>query len=365
MDHSPHIFLGANSGEGFFPLYGQLLNGRFDDLLILKGGPGCGKSSFMRTVAKELAAAGEETIYVNCSGDPDSLDGVLFPALKAGVVDGTSPHVLEPDYTVANERYVDLTRFYDVAAVKASRARIVAYSDEYRAAYASAYRLLRAAGALFSERRALVRAATDTERLERRFDGILRRELRGASERKGRVDRAFLGGLTHRGELCRFDAARALCPRVYELADDWGLAAASLERLCAAATEAGCDVLLCPNPDRPREAMHLLVPSRGVAFVTSTARVPYPEKPYRRLRVDALASLTRAQRASLRFTGRIERALRSEAEEALRHAKRAHDALEAVYNPCVNFGGVYALAAEEAQRLLKARRQPESEADSK
>ena len=92
MKEPVHIFLGANSGEGFYSLYDQLLNARLDDLLIIKGGPGCGKSSFMRAVAKELAAVGKNIIYVNCSGDPDSLDGVLFPAIKTGIVDGTSPH---------------------------------------------------------------------------------------------------------------------------------------------------------------------------------------------------------------------------------------------------------------------------------
>ena len=45
-----YFFLGANSGEGFYSLYDQMLNGRFDDLLILKGGPGCGKSTFLKTL---------------------------------------------------------------------------------------------------------------------------------------------------------------------------------------------------------------------------------------------------------------------------------------------------------------------------
>ena len=97
MSDSVHIFLGANSGTGFYSLYEQLLHGRLDDLLIIKGGPGCGKSSFMRAVAKELSDAGEEIIYVNCSGDPDSLDGVLIPSIKTGLVDGTAPHVSETE----------------------------------------------------------------------------------------------------------------------------------------------------------------------------------------------------------------------------------------------------------------------------
>ena len=128
-----YFFLGANSEEGFFSLYDQLLGGRLDDLMILKGGPGCGKSTFMRRVGAAMERAGERIVYINCSGDPDSLDAAIFLDRNAAIVDGTSPHVLEPTYAVASERYVDLTRFYDVDAAKAHRAEIIALSDEYRA----------------------------------------------------------------------------------------------------------------------------------------------------------------------------------------------------------------------------------------
>ena len=130
-----YFFLGANSEEGFFSLYDQLLGGRLDDLMILKGGPGCGKSTFMRRVGAAMERAGERVVYINCSGDPDSLDGAIFLDRNAAIVDGTSPHVLEPTYAVASERYVDLTRFYDVEAAKARRTEIIALSDEYRAHY--------------------------------------------------------------------------------------------------------------------------------------------------------------------------------------------------------------------------------------
>ena len=68
-----YFFLGANSEEGFFSLYDQLLGGRLDDLMILKGGPGCGKSTFMRRVGAAMERVGERIVYINCSGDPDSL----------------------------------------------------------------------------------------------------------------------------------------------------------------------------------------------------------------------------------------------------------------------------------------------------
>ena len=270
----------------------------------------------------------------------------------------TASHVLEPTYTVATERYVDLTRFYNVEATKAARAEIVAHSDAYRAAYADAYHILRAVDALSSERRAIAHGAMDFDKLTRRVDAILRREIRGKSAQRGRVDRAFLGGMTHKGELCRFDTVEALCPRIYALADSYGLAAKALEHARDTSADAGYDVLACPNPDRPQELHHVLIPALELAFVTSTARLPYTGEAYRRLRVDAMAeaNLIRGEKAKLRFTGRLERALREEAVEALRRAKSEHDALEAAYNPCVNFDGVYALAAEEAKRLSNYRK---------
>lgn len=100
-----HFFLGANSEEGFSSLYEQLLGGRFDDLLILKGGAGSGKSTFMRRVGAAVERTGERVVYINCSGDPDSLDGAIFLDRRAAIVDGTAPHVLEPSYAAACERW--------------------------------------------------------------------------------------------------------------------------------------------------------------------------------------------------------------------------------------------------------------------
>ena len=301
------FFLGANSGEGFYSLYDQLLSGRFDDLMILKGGPGCGKSTFMRRMGAAVERTGERVAYIHCSGDPDSLDGAVFLDRRAAIVDGTSPHVLEPTYAVA------------------------------------------------CERRTALHAQMDFAKLRRRVDAILARELRADGQGSGRVDRAFLGGLTHRGDICCFDTAEALCPRIYALSDSAGLGAQALRAVCEAAAEKRFDVLACPDPDRPRELQHVLIPERGLAFITTNARIPYEGKPCRRLRLDAMAegALTRTQKTKLRFARRVEASLREEAVSALASAKRAHDALENAYHPCVDFDGVTALADEEIARLLK------------
>ena len=61
--------------------------------------------------------------------------------------------------------------------------------------------------------------------------------------------------------------------------------------------------------------------------------------------------LTRAEKAHLRFIRRVRRALEEEAVASLKRAKRGHDALEALYRPCVDFDAVGALCDAEIARI--------------
>ena len=136
-------FLGGNTAKGFFSLYDDFCAGEEDFLWILKGGPGCGKSSFMRRIGKAAEQSYLDVEYVRCSGDPSSVDGVYIPAWKTGYVDGTAPHVIEPMLPGAKGLYVDLGRYYDRKALTEKRAQLQALTAGYKAQYTLAYEALR------------------------------------------------------------------------------------------------------------------------------------------------------------------------------------------------------------------------------
>ena len=349
MARSVHFFAGANSGGGFQNLFTELYDpSETLDFIILKGGPGVGKSSFMRELGKTMEDAGTEVEYLHCSGDPDSLDGVLFPEIKSGAVDGTSPHVLEPRYPAAADRYLDLGRFYDLTAAKENAAEVKAHTESYKAAYVRAYRALKAARVL--ELDAAGSAAFDRERAARRFQGIARRELRRKGTQRGISTLRFLGSVTYQGYVWRFDSAEALCPRLYEIPDAYGFAAPFLEDLRREASARRWDTVCCMSPENPEAMEHLLIPGLGLGFVTTRPGMEYGGRPFRRVRLDALVTVP--DRGAARLKGRMAAALREEGVAALRDAKAAHDKLEAVYNPYVDFDGVRSLAALESGRLL-------------
>lgn len=186
MAQITHFFAGANSGNGFQNLFSEMVDLEDTyDFMILKGGPGVGKNTFMREIGKTMERAGTPVEYLWCSGDPDSLDGVVMPEIRCAVADGTSPHVLEPKYPAAVDRYVDLGRFYDLAAAKASAGEVKARTHQYQSAYVRAYRCLRAARQLELETAEAAQRSFEAQRAERRVSGVIRRELRKSAGKPG------------------------------------------------------------------------------------------------------------------------------------------------------------------------------------
>ena len=180
MAQITNFFLGANSGSGFQNLFSEIMDPETAfDIMILKGGPGVGKNTFMREIGRTMEQAGADVEYLWCSGDPDSLDGVVIPALRCAVCDGTSPHAVEPKYPAAVDRYVDLGRFYDLPAAKVQAGEVKRHTRDYQDAYGRAYRCLKAARQVELDTVAEVSRSFDRQRAARRFSGIMARELRG------------------------------------------------------------------------------------------------------------------------------------------------------------------------------------------
>ena len=139
------VFPGNNSAEGFFSFYESGL-GAMDHIYILKGGPGTGKSSFIRHLGEAFRDRGFDIELWQCSSDNDSLDGVLIPAYKTAVVDGTAPHTLDPVYPGAKEEILNLGEYWKNNALRKEKDAIVSLTDRISAAFDDAYAKLKTAG---------------------------------------------------------------------------------------------------------------------------------------------------------------------------------------------------------------------------
>lgn len=345
-------FLGANSPRGFYSLYDELIDpDTAEAVYILKGGAGCGKSTFLRRIASAAEDAGHPVEYIRCSGDPDSLDAVVLPDQKTALVDGTAPHVVEPRLPGVVDHYINLGVCYNSAALRPMRREIAGAMTGYQDCYDRAYRCLAAAAGIEADRRCLLESGLSEVRLARRLKGILTREFRQSGSGEGTAKRRFLSAITCQGLLCQWETVQESCRRVYELEDSCGLSHRFLAPLLTAALAAGHDAVVCPSPMDPEQIEHLLFPGLSLAFVTSSPELPYPGKAHRRIHLDAMVEpeLLRRERPRLRFGRKVSSALTEEAVASLREAKAMHDRLEALYNPHVDF----ALGNTMAEELIR------------
>lgn len=268
----------------------------------------------------------------------------------------TTAHVVEPKYPGVVEQYVNLGECYHGEGLAELREEIKACMKGYKGCYIQAYRCLRAAAEVEQDIRATLMTPELEQRLGKRAQGILSRELkRKKGAEPGRVKQRFLGAVSHRGVLCLYDTVLCQCQRVYELSDRYGLGHELLTHLLTGAVNGGYDAVACPDPICPDRLAHVLIPQCSLAFVTTTAERLFPGENCRKLRLDAMANeeILRQNRSRMRFVQKMSGALTEEAVELLRQAKVMHDDLEGLYHPYVDFDRVNEKAHMVAEEILR------------
>lgn len=263
-------FLSAMTGAGYYALHRQFLRPPERYFCILKGGPGCGKSTFLRRVGDAGRDAGLSVVWLHCAGDPASLDGVYFPQKHAGFFDGTAPHTVEPALFGASGEYLDLGAFCRTEAL--DPARIRALNADCAMFRLRAQQYLTAAAALDPRATPGLVFPEDREAARRRAKSVCTREFGTPSKdaKPGRCDRLFLSAVTSEGKIFFPDTVAAHCTRVYLLDDGCGLAEEFLHTVRAHAVRCGLDVISCPDASSPRA--HRPCSSRRAASAFSPGR---------------------------------------------------------------------------------------------
>ena len=342
-------FLGANTASGFVSLYSGFCRGEGDYLHIIKGGPGTGKSGFMRALGREAARRGYDIELLRCSGDPASLDGLYIPALRIGWVDGTAPHVSEPGVFGADCDYKNLGCFCRTPLSPADAARAAALNEAYKERYARAYSLLAAGEKLEA---ALTPSLPDGKAPER-AEAVLRAlvdRIAPPRDGAGTLSRRFAGAVCCEGIL-RDPSSFASCRLVYVCEDGCGFAAGALAAARDEALSRGQRVIEFLSPFDGRSTEAVLLSELSAAFVCAAP----PEGSVKKVALDRLCGSLddiKQRRRALRAARRERTRCMEAACALLREAKALHDELESVYRPYMDFPALDAFTAKELTRVF-------------
>lgn len=271
-----HYFAGGNTSKGFFSLYDSNYAG-LEKVFILKGGPGTGKSTLMKKIAADWQEKEFDVEYIHCSSNSESLDGVICPALKIGIVDGTEPHVVEPKAPGAIEEYVNLGEAWNSQKLSTERAEILRLVDERQEAYTQAYKAYAKALAVHDEWEEIYIANMDfeklntlTEKLKSTFFGDI------FLNKKADVRHRFLGAATPIGAVDFVPNLTEDIKKRYFLKGRPGSGKSTLlKKIASAAENRGFDVEIYHCGFDPNSLDMLIFRELGITIFDSTAPHEY------------------------------------------------------------------------------------------
>ena len=265
------LYPGGNTSKGFYSFYDNIIAKEKDErLIILKGGPGVGKSSFMKRIGQYFYEQGYDIEYLYCSSDNDSLDGVKIPELGYAVIDGTAPHVVDPKTPGAVDEILNFGEFWDEERIGLHKEQIIQTSAQVSGCFTRAYRFLQAAHSIYEDVRYLYESSLEEMKLHT-YAMKLSKELLDGKENNGhigRVRKMFLSAITPKGLKNYLDTA-AQGRKVYVINSTLGgMEDRLLEQLKETLRVHGLDLECCYCAFNPSKLEHLVIPKLGVAIIT-------------------------------------------------------------------------------------------------
>ncbi|MHB1394727.1 MAG: hypothetical protein ACYCYE_17005, partial [Clostridia bacterium] len=170
------VFPGGNTSKGFHSFYDQIIPEDAERIFVIKGGPGVGKSSFMRTIGEEFVNQGYDVELHYCSSDNRSLDGLVIKKANVALIDGTAPHVVDPKNPGAVDEILNLGEFWNESGLVKDKYDIINYNKQVRMRFYSAYRYLMSAKEMQDDIEAIIGEGADREKLNK-LQVMLRYEL--------------------------------------------------------------------------------------------------------------------------------------------------------------------------------------------
>ncbi len=346
------MFPGNNTGIGFYSYYKYIMpQEQANHIFCLKGGPGVGKSTFMRHIGERVQEMGMDIEYMHCSSDPDSLDGIAVPKLGAAVVDGTAPHITDPINPGAVDEIVNLGEYWDISAIRKNKSKIMQANAETGTLFVRAYKYLNAAKSVLEALNEIYDTNTDISGYYTESEAIIEKELKHKNQRKaGKERKMFASAITPKGLVDHLDTLFDNSFKVYALPCEWGTGVSKLlARISEEALLEGFDTERFYSPMLPQSKIeHVMIPELKLAFITINRHLKTGHLQ------DVIIDLNRyvAQDKIDLYKEEVKtdienyEALTGQAFLTLRKAKRKHDELETYYVPYMDFDKINKKADE-------------------
>jgi len=308
-------------------------------LYILKGGPGTGKSDFMKTIAEMWINEGYDIEYLHCPSDNDAIDGIINSTMKVGLVADGDPNVVEPIAPNASIEYIKLGTELDINKIESNAVDIVNINFKVRDCYKKAQEHFRNALKTHDEWEKIYIDNMNYERADRFADEIIELLLKDfVSDKKAIVKDRFMGAATPEGSKDFIENLTSNISKRYFLKGRPGTGKSTLlKKLSKAASDKGTYVEVYHCSFDPNSLDMIILRELDICIFDSTAPHEYfPTRDNDEI-IDVYKELV-APGIDEKYKKKIDKIITrykayiAQATGALKEAKDLHDRFEAIYS---------------------------------
>lgn len=347
------VFPGGNTSRGFYSFYDQIIPEDAARIFVIKGGPGVGKSSFMKTIGEEFIKQGHDVEFHYCSSDNKSLDGLVIKKANVALLDGTAPHVVDPKNPGAVDEILNLGAFWNESGLVKDKYDIINYNKQVRMRFYSAYRYLLSAKEMQDDIEVIISEGVDREKLNR-LKLSLRNELVDGVNNTSKapaIRHLFDSAITPDGLVDYIDTiilGNYIC--YYLKAEIGTISTELLSYLANEYSQKGYAVELYHQPLNPDRLQTLVVDKLKIAV---TVNPKMESRAYQVIDLDSVIDATKYEdKAELLAKDRmIYSQMLEEGVRRIKMAKLLHDEMEKSYVGSMDFVGVTELRNSIVDRI--------------
>lgn len=347
------LFPGGNTANGSFNFFDNIIPQNVNRIFCLKGGPGVGKSSFMKKIAKEFIEKGYDVELHYCPSDPSSLDGVVILKLGVVLLDATAPHIVDPKDPGAIDEILNFGEYWDVEKLEQNKDTIVECGKDISNSFKRAYKYLKAAEPIYYDIEEKYRDCMDFGQVNLKIEHFIHDIFKDSSSTGIYKSPRHLFGtaITPVGHLDYADSILSQVKKVYHLKGNIGTGKTTfLQNICDKAIQKGMNVEIYHYPLIKDKIETVIIKDLDIGITVSSL---FEGKST--IDLDAYLDEEKLDKyiEEIKFDKKVFDELLNYAISNLKKAKAKHDIIEAYYVPNMNFDKMEELKEEIINRILK------------
>lgn len=333
------IFPGGNTSKGFKSFFDYAIPKDVNIIFCMKGGPGVGKSSLMKKVAKEMVSRGYDVDLYPCSSDPDSLDVIVIKALGVVLLDGTAPHIVDPKNPGAVDEILDLGQFWNRSNIEENKKELMECNKEVSRFFKVGFNYFEAAAPIAYDIEAKNKDCMNFGEINLVTSSLIEEIFKGVNARNKNKEAIHLFGsaLSPLGHVEFTDTVLDEIEKVYYIEGNLGTGKSTLlNRVANKATEKGLEVEILHAPLLPEKLETIIIKDLDIAITISKL---YQFKNIKTINLNQYIDIKKQEYYSeeLVYNQKTLDELVNYGLLNIKKAKQQHDKLEEYYVPNMNF----------------------------